>query len=629
MSNDSKWTVARYLATRLEQLGVTRAFGVPGNHLGPFLSTMKDKTDIKWVGTTNEINGGYAADAYARVKGLSVAGVTYGVGALSLINTVGGAFVERVPMVVINASPTNSQWLNFQALGVLTSHMSPNRESNLNAYRQVTVSAQVISNGQLATSQIDTALEICLTEKQPVYLEIRENVFLAECKAPEGEIGPRPRIPTDANRDMTEKAVAAAIERINELGDPIFWGGVEINRLELADTFQELVESTGIPFCTTIMGKSILSENHPQFAGVYNGNASLPEVRNTFNNVAKCRISLGAWTTSKNQGGVQALGEDWIKADHEGVSVGARYFPEVRLYDFMKGIQAAMVKEGGTASAPVDYYQRFAEANAVGKIANSDLVKKVVSIASQSEFIQSLSVKPADDQTGLTYDGFIKHVNQFMQEQSTGEGLDEKCPYVAISDAGFSLLSSMNLHMVERDSFHSQTSWLSIGYSVGAATGLKEAQPDKRPFVFVGDGSFQETCQALSSHTRLKQDNVVFVFNNSGFYGIEQMLVDSTYYRTKDEKDADFYNELHPWEYTKLAEVFGNKETPMRGFIIKTHKDLEELLQVIAADEQDCGPMIVQVVVPKTDYPHSINYKVYPDENKALVELSEKLFPSS
>lgn len=623
MSDNTKWTVARYLATRFEQLGVTRVFGVPGNHLGPFLSTMQESTSVRWAGTTNEINGGYAADAYARAKGLGVAGVTYGVGALSLINTVGGAFVERVPMVVINASPTNSQWLNYQALGLLTSHMSPNRESNLNAYRQVTVSAQVISNGQLAASQIDTALEVCLTEKQPVYLEIRENVFLAECTAPEGEIKAKPRIPTATNKSVTEQAVTAACERVKALGSPIFWGGVEINRLNLADTFVELVESTGIPFCTTIMGKSIVSENHPQFAGVYNGKASLPEVRNVFNNVAQCRISLGAWTTSKNQGGVQALGEDWIKADHEGVSVGSKYFPEVRLYDFIKGLQQELLKDY-QADAPSDLYQRFAQASSGS--AQPDAPEEVISIADQKDFIDSLSAKPENLDTGLTYDGFIEHVNAFMQEQTTGEGVSAKCPYVAISDAGFSLLSSMNLHMVERDSFHSQTSWLSIGYSVGAATGLKEAIPDKRPFVFVGDGSFQETCQAMSSHTRLNQNNVVFVFNNDGFYGIEQMLVDPTYYRTKDEQYADFYNELQPWEYTRLAAVFGNEKTPMRGFKISTHAELDELLKVIAADKPDCGPMIVQVVVPKTDYPKSIHYKVKPEENAALVKLSEKLF---
>lgn len=616
MSDTIQWTVARYLATRLQELGVTRVFGVPGNHLGPFLSTMHESTDVRWVGTTNEINGGYAADAYARSSGLGAAGVTYGVGALSLINTIGGAFVERVPIVVINASPKNEQWLNYQALGLLTSHMSPNKESNLNAYRQVTASAQVISNGNLATSQIDTALEVCLTELQPVYLEIRENVFSSVCDAPVGKLGPKPKTPTEDNLTMTQNAIDGAVKRIHELGSPIFWGGVEINRFKLADEFQELVETTGIPFCTTVMGKSILSENHPQFAGVYNGKASLPEVHYAFDKVAKCHIALGAWTTSKNLGGIQALGEDWIKADHEGVSVGTTYFPEVRLKDFIQGLQKALVDNPvvSPGQAPIDYYKEFQPSRARKVLPK--ILEKAHDITSQAAFTKSLIGRPKNLKNELTYDSFIKHINDFMQEQTTGEGIHATCPYVAISDAGFSLLSSMNLLMVERNSYHSQTSWLSIGYSVGAATGLKEAQQNKRPFVFVGDGSFQETCQSLSSHTRLRQNNVVFIFNNNSFYGIEQMLVEPKFYEEGGEEYKDFYNVLHPWQYTKLAEVFGNDQTPMRGFVIRTHADLKKLLSIIDSDKDKCGPILVQVVVSERDYPRAIDYKVHPDDYK-------------
>ena len=98
----AEWTVARYLAARLEQLGITHLFGVPGNHLGPFLSTMRATTGVQWVGTPTEMGGGYAADAFARVHGVGAVAVTYGVGAFSLLNTIGGAYVEEVPVIAIN-----------------------------------------------------------------------------------------------------------------------------------------------------------------------------------------------------------------------------------------------------------------------------------------------------------------------------------------------------------------------------------------------------------------------------------------------------------------------------------------------------------------------------------------------
>ncbi|MFE7531878.1 thiamine pyrophosphate-binding protein, partial [Kitasatospora sp. NPDC057542] len=51
MSRNDEWTVARYLATRLEQLGIRHLFGVPGDFLGPFLTIMQATTTVRWIGT--------------------------------------------------------------------------------------------------------------------------------------------------------------------------------------------------------------------------------------------------------------------------------------------------------------------------------------------------------------------------------------------------------------------------------------------------------------------------------------------------------------------------------------------------------------------------------------------------
>ncbi len=101
------WNVARYLIHRFEQLGIRYLYGVPGNHLGPFLEVLAEerragRSELEWVGTPTELGAGYAADGYARIHGVGAAAVTYGVGAFSLLNTIGGAYVEEVPLVAIN-----------------------------------------------------------------------------------------------------------------------------------------------------------------------------------------------------------------------------------------------------------------------------------------------------------------------------------------------------------------------------------------------------------------------------------------------------------------------------------------------------------------------------------------------
>ena len=607
------WTVARYLAARLAELGVGHLFGVPGNHLGPFLPAVLD-AGVKWVGNCNEINAGYAADGYARASGVGAVAVTYGVGALSVLQPVGGSYVEEIPVIVITGAPTYEQWLNLRAIGLLTSHMSPNTRSNVDAFRQVTADAQVVTGSRMAPVQIDALLTTMLTERRPVYLEVWENVWAGECAAPEGRLVPLPRPTTKANDVMRGKAVKAAVDLVCALGSPILWGGEEIDRYGLRAEFTSLVDATGIPFCTTIGGKSIVSENHPLFHGVYNGKASLPEVRDIFKNVAKCRIGLGSWTTSKNLGGTRAVGEDWIVAAHQGVSVGSQYFPDVKLGEFITSLRDALVEcrqqaeRTGTGGWTADYYQ---VRDAAPVAATDSRGMDAPEIGSRAEFIASLDA-PSPAEQGLTYDSFFQRISGFLDESASGSGVDATSPYVVVSDAGFSLLGSQNLKMPQPRSYFCQGSWLAIGYSVGAVTGVKAARPDKRPLVFVGDGSFQETCQELSTQTRLRHDTVVFVMNNENFYGIEQMLVHPCFYEPGSGEGPSFYNELHGWRYHRLAEVFGGPETPMTGYEVRTHAELDRVLRVLenAADPVNRGPVLVQVCVPRADYPRAIGYEV-------------------
>src|SRR5690242_11003008 len=91
-------TVSTYLIEKLYQVGVRHLFSVPGDYICSFLDAVDHRGDIARVGNCNEMNAGYAADAYARVTGVAAVAVTYGVGAFSLLNAIAGAFVERLPV---------------------------------------------------------------------------------------------------------------------------------------------------------------------------------------------------------------------------------------------------------------------------------------------------------------------------------------------------------------------------------------------------------------------------------------------------------------------------------------------------------------------------------------------------
>ena len=130
---------------------------------------------------------------------------------------------------------------------------------------------------------------------------------------------------------------------------------------------------------------------------------------------------------------------------------------------------------------------------------------------------------------------------------------------------------------------------------------------DKRALVFVGDGSFQETCQELSTHTRLRHDTVLFVLNNEDFYGIEQMLVHPCFYKGQEEEQ--FYNVLHPWRYAKLAEVFATEDTPARGYTVSNQGELDDVLKALSEKDRK-GPTLVQVLLPRKSFPKAIGYSL-------------------
>ncbi|MEU5210008.1 thiamine pyrophosphate-binding protein [Streptomyces sp. NPDC020742] len=611
MTTSQTCTVAEYLAIRLEQLGITHLFGVPGNHLAPFLSALHERTSVRWVGTPTEGGAGQAADGYARVKaadaqtalgeqGIGAVAVTYSVGAFNLLNAIGGGFAEYVPLIAINAAPTYEEWLNQRAIGLLTSHMSQRPDSNLDVYRQVTVDAQAISNPGLAPTQIDGAITACLSHRRPVYLEVMEDVWEAQCPVPRGRLTRRERPVTPENARMLDRAVTACVDLIRRYRNPILWAGEEIDRFRLSDEFEKLVRETRIPFCTTVGAKSVVSEYTPGFSGVYNGKASNEDVAKVFQN-AGCRIGLGSWATSKNLGGVRSIGDDWAVAAHEGVHVGASYFPDVRLAEFLPALRTRLVAEFGAGAFEADY---FAVAHAEG-----------LGVPASTTAHLEAQVGGAYPES-VTYDSFFRHLNDFLTSQDSAPPGERSNPFTVVCDAAFALIGSMNLRMAERASYVAQNSWLSIGYSVGAATGVAFARrhAEKRPLVLVGDGSFQETCQELSTQVQHGLRPVVFVLDNEGFYGIEQMLVNPCYYKegAPGSDGADFYNVLHPWRYEELAGVFGSAKLPMHGFAVRTHDELAALLGRIAepTDPVNQGPVLVRVQFARHDYPEALKYKI-------------------
>jgi indolepyruvate decarboxylase len=133
--------LAPYLFQRLSDLGAAHAFGIPGDLALPLFEAL-DASPILPILTTHEPSAGFAADAYARLKGLGLAVVTYGAGALNMVNAIGQAYAEKSPVVIVSAAPD----MNTRQPDLLIHHKVKTFDTQRRIYEEVTVANALLDD---------------------------------------------------------------------------------------------------------------------------------------------------------------------------------------------------------------------------------------------------------------------------------------------------------------------------------------------------------------------------------------------------------------------------------------------------------------------------------------------------
>lgn len=103
-------TLGRHVARRLVQIGVGDVFSVPGDFNLTLLDHLIAEPGLRNIGCCNELNAGYAADGYARARGVGACVVTFTVGGLSVINAIAGAYSENLPVICIVGGPNTNDY---------------------------------------------------------------------------------------------------------------------------------------------------------------------------------------------------------------------------------------------------------------------------------------------------------------------------------------------------------------------------------------------------------------------------------------------------------------------------------------------------------------------------------------
>ncbi|KAJ7054023.1 thiamine diphosphate-binding protein [Mycena amicta] len=266
--------IGKYILARLEQLKVKQMFGVSGDFNLGFLDLVEADSSINWVGNCNELNAANAAHGYVRVKENCIGVVLttsvvslFGVGELSAINGIAGAFSEMVPVLHIVGVPSTAQQENktllYHTLG------DGRYDAYIKAAENVTIAQGIITNAESAAATLDRVLVECMTKARPVYLTIPTNLVYTKIssdrlKVPLSNVHP----PNDAE---VQKAV---IEEIVKLVDSasandsvVILVDVCAVRHDTRAEVNELVRKTRFPVYAAPMGKTVVPEDYKRYGG--------------------------------------------------------------------------------------------------------------------------------------------------------------------------------------------------------------------------------------------------------------------------------------------------------------------------------------------------------------------------
>lgn len=546
--------VTHYLLTRLKEHGVEVLFGVPGATCDPLFAAANGGL-MSVVVNSSDLEAGYAADGYARVKGLSAVSVTYGVGMMSLLAPIGGAYAERSPVVVINGGPSAEDLRLQKEFGTFFSHSIGKEKTDLSVFREVTAFAERVERAEDVPRVVDAALRTALTQQRPVYLEIPKHLWEATCAAPT-----TPLELTVAPTGEEERVATEVLSRLASATRPVVLLGIELQRYGLVDDAIAVVGKLGLPWATTLLAKGVIPEQTPGFVGVYAGERSVPSVKKLVED-ADVVLALGTVMGRQYRKLVTQTPNALVLAANDVVRNGKKPAVKATLKPFL----AALTKQAVTA------------APSTSKSQGLSFEERRASIASVKT--------PAVAEPGLSYDDVMSTVSGLLDET-----------LLTITDTSLSMYPAAELNVVGRNGFLCNAVWQAIGFSVGAAVGVSLGQ-SRRVLAICGDGGFQMTAQAVSTMAQRQLPCIVVVLDN-GLYAIEQFLLDAAYF-TDASRSPKPYLRLNGWNYVDFAKSLG-----VTNAVAAATK--EELKRALLAAKAAKGPAFISARIRPHDLPSGL-----------------------
>ena len=560
--------LAERLLHALASCGVKEIFGIPGDFALPLFKVIEESGVLPLYTLGHEPAVGFAADAAARFHSKpSVAAVTYGAGALNMVNPVAAAYAEKSPVVVISGGPGAAD----RSTGLLVHHQAKQLASQLRVYQEVTCDQAVLEDVALAPEQIARVLHNCVAQSRPVYIEVpRDKVFdacdeiiinpaavNAASTVNDGSSDRRSNKPTRGRKhksesqqfqqqfqqqpDCDEDALAACVDEIiaalGKARSPVLMVGIEVRRYGLEKDVADLCRRLGVPVVTTFMGRGLLAGAAVDLRGTYMGVAGEPELTALVEN-SDGLFLLGVILSDTNFG-ISEKRIDLRKAIlacDGSVDIGFHTYPKLPLKHLLRGLNSKLKPHKASPAA-----------------------------AKPASFVYPRGLSDKDGPLNPT--DIATAVNDMF---------DRHGPMPIAADMGDCLFTAMDIEYTE---LVAPGYYATMGYGVPAGLGV-QAATGRRPLILVGDGAFQMTGMELLNSGRYGWNPVVLVFNNSSWEMLRAFQPESA------------FNDLDRLDFAAIANSIGG-----RGYQVGDRKQLQQALS--AAIEDTATFQVLDIALPR------------------------------
>ncbi|KKY28027.1 putative pyruvate decarboxylase [Diplodia seriata] len=269
-------TLGRYLWERLHQVGVDTILGVPGDFNLQFLDYIYEVEGLRWVGNANELNAAYAADGYARIKGVpGVVVTTHGVGELSALNGIAGAHSEQVKVIHVVGQTTRKMQKDRMLI-----HHAISNDPDHKVYSKMSKLARVaeaeLDDINTAPAEIDRVIRECFIQSRPVYIFLP--LDLSQETVPASLLSTPLSLTPAIDASAQSAAASAILAALRAAANPSVFVDCLTQRHNAVGEARALVDALRLPVYASNMGKAIVDETHALYVGALNGKLAAPGV---------------------------------------------------------------------------------------------------------------------------------------------------------------------------------------------------------------------------------------------------------------------------------------------------------------------------------------------------------------